>query len=212
MDLQNLVKRAVCKNSFSALLQEKRQPQRSFVAQSCLFAPVSLGLVSRLSFSSELDVQNFREVACKAGCAMMSHNFSGGKATTEAALTKRQRNKHQVLEQTHRQGCAGRARRRRSRHLTAVGKGSPTNQRLPTQIFVCAHRPYQGGANPQDMTTILHDICEREIMSANILPKKRECVQNLRMRIFTQDRCTTSRKPRELWTSSRGILRSPKLI
>lgn len=156
-------------------------------------------------------MQNFREVACKARCAMMSHNFSGGKATTEAALTKRQRNKHQVLEQTHRQGCAGRAGRRRSRHLTAVGKGSPTNQRLPTQIFVCAHRPYQGGANPQDMPTILHRIYEREIMSANILPKTRERGQNFQMRFFTRHPCNTSRKTRELWTSSRGISRSPKL-
>ena len=75
MDLQRLVKRAFCKNSFSALLQEKRQPRRSFVAQSCLFAPVSLGLVSRLGFSSELDVQTYREMACKTVCEAMSHKL-----------------------------------------------------------------------------------------------------------------------------------------
>lgn len=38
-------------------------------------------------------------------------------------------------------------------------------QRLPAQIFVCAHRPYSGGASPQDMLLILRVIYKREIMS-----------------------------------------------
>lgn len=64
MDLQNLVKRAVCKNSFSALLQEKRQPQRSFAAQVA-YSPLYRSDWSRVSFFVGNGRAYFREKVCK---------------------------------------------------------------------------------------------------------------------------------------------------